>query len=67
MGSYDNVKTETGFKRVYRTLPRRDLIRFLNDAGVTDEIDTKSATKPELVTFIKNYMGFKKGGKVKVF
>ena len=41
--------------------------KFLSDANMTGEIDTKSATKPELVEFVKSYMGYKRGGKVRVF
>ena len=64
MGRYDNIKDESTFKKQYKTLSKRDLIKFLSDANMTDEIDTKSATKPELVEFVKNYMGYKKGGDV---
>lgn len=67
MGRYDDIKDETAFKKQYKSLSKTDLIKFLSDANMTGEIDTKSATKPELVEFVKSYMGYKKGGKVRVF
>ena len=69
MGRYDNIKDEATFKKEYKRLSKKDLIKFLSDANMIDEgdINTKTATKPELIKFVKSYMGYKRGGKVRVF
>ena len=61
MGRYDNIKDEATFKKEYKRLSKKDLIKFLSDANMIDEgdINTKTATKPELIKFVKKLSNFR--------
>lgn len=58
------LDSEEAFRKGYKRAGIKTLREFMETAGLADDFDIDSMSKPELIQVIESYMGYAKGGDV---